>query len=54
MEDPTPFDGVLEALGDFAPQVITGLGAVVVIALTVVLVKWGIPQLIGFFKKIAR
>jgi hypothetical protein len=54
MAPPDPFAPLLAELGDFAPLVIAGLSAVVVIALSVVLIKWGVPQLIGFFKKTAK
>lgn len=55
MPDPGPYDGLLAALeNDFAAPVALGLAAVALIGITVAVVKWGIPQLLGFFKRIAR
>lgn len=53
--DPGPFDSIVSELTTgFVPPLLAGIGSVVVVALGVVLVKWGIPQLVGFFKKVAK
>lgn len=52
---PGPFDSLTDALTtDFVPPMLAAIGVVVTIALGIVLVKWGIPQLIGFFKRTAK
>lgn len=48
------FTGVLDALGDLAPAFVTAGAAVAAVALTVMAVKWGYPQLIGLFKKTSK
>lgn len=54
MPDPGPYDDLLAALGDLVPPLVAGIGAVVLLGLGIVAIKWGVPQLIGFFKRIAR
>lgn len=54
MPDPGPYDAFTAGLGPMAAALVIGLSAVALIGLTVVAVKWGIPQLIGFFKKTAK
>lgn len=52
--DPGPYDSVTDALGEQIPLLVAALGVVLVAALAIVFFKWGVPQIIGFFKRIAR
>lgn len=52
--DATTLDPIVDALVAAIPFVLAALGAIIVGALGLTLFKWGVPQAIGFFKKIAR
>lgn len=53
-EESTALDTVVDQLVAFGPVVALALAGVVAAALAVVLIKWGVPQIIGFFKRIAK
>jgi hypothetical protein len=48
------YSGVTDELPAFATAFVGGSVAVILAGLSVAAVKWGVPQLIGLFKKTAR
>ena len=48
------FSGVTGALPDLVTAIVAGAGLVVTAGLGVMAVKWGFPQLIGLFKRVAK
>lgn len=52
--DPGPYDVITEGIGDQIPLLIAALGVVLLAALGIVFFKWGVPQIIGFFRRVAK
>lgn len=52
--DPGPYDAITEGIGAQVPLLLAALGLIVVAALGIVFFKWGVPQLIGFFRRIGK
>lgn len=54
VDPPGPYQAVTDGIAEQIPLLLAALAVVLLAALGIVFFKWGVPQIIGFFRRIAK